>query len=298
MRVLRLLDRCEECAHVFRNPRPAPGLPDPRQGECSRPDAGAERLVGRRPPARTLRRRARALVPFDEPEAWLDIETGAARFPATARELHPYTAFDGLGTTGIERALAARRIDAGHRGTLTALAPRITGHYDAMSMFHHLERHPDPRAELRAARRVLRPGGHLVIEGAADSLFARLLGRTWAPHRDPRCLQIMPPAALADELERLGFRVLTVDHRAAHLPRDLSDSVAAVLVRLLPPRPPALAAAAREQSPTGLAHGRVDARPGPSSRPSGRWTCCSPRSSAGARSRTATGWSLQREGPD
>ncbi|NKI41498.1 class I SAM-dependent methyltransferase [Streptomyces physcomitrii] len=187
-------------------------------------------------PGRVLRSRARALLPYAEPESWLDIESGAARFPRAARELLPYTAFDALGATGVAEALAAGRIDAGLPGTLRALAPRIAGHYDALSMFHRLQHSAEPGAELRAARTVLRPGGHLVLDCANPASWSgRLLARraAAATGRDPRAVRplLLTSAALEGELTRLGFMVLGTGHRGGvHVPCELT----ALVARLLP----------------------------------------------------------------
>lgn len=50
------------------------------------------------------RRRHRALARailrlLPEPESWLDVGTGDAHFPETAKTLFPYTSFDGLDPT-------------------------------------------------------------------------------------------------------------------------------------------------------------------------------------------------------
>ncbi|RMF07849.1 MAG: methyltransferase domain-containing protein [Alphaproteobacteria bacterium] len=40
--------------------------------------------------------------------------------------------------------------------------------YDAIVLLHHLERAPDPVAEMRAARRLLKPGGLLHLDVGED----------------------------------------------------------------------------------------------------------------------------------
>ncbi|MEU8590760.1 class I SAM-dependent methyltransferase [Streptomyces sp. NPDC048664] len=130
------------------------------------PWCGSGRLRTRRA-ARRHRAAARAMLPFPEPESWLDVGTGHGHFPETAREIHPYTAFDGLDPTPlVHEARAAGRIEEAHHGHLTdpRILARLRARYDVVSMFRHLEHVPDPRAELRAALMLLRPEGHLLIE--------------------------------------------------------------------------------------------------------------------------------------
>ncbi|MFE9094398.1 class I SAM-dependent methyltransferase [Streptomyces sp. NPDC007264] len=236
------VDECRDCAHVFRVPHrteafpavPRPHAPDP----C--PDGPAERVLAGRAGARRHQAAARAMLPFPEPESWLDIGTGHGYFPEAARELHPYTSFDGLDPSHrVEEAQAAGRVEEAHRGHLTdpEIIGRLRSRYDVVSMLHHLERTPDPRAELRAALTVLRPGGHLLIEAAdPDCAFRALLGRRWAPYGRPGHLHLMPLRNLLAELEALGCTVRRTDRREPHTPYDLAGALAPALARV-PPAP-------------------------------------------------------------
>jgi hypothetical protein len=130
------------------------------------------------------------MLPFPEPESWLDVDTGDADFPEAAREFFPYTAFDGLDPTPrVLHAQAVERLEEGYLGRLTD--PRLTAHlrarYDVVSL---LNRHADP-GELRAALAVLRPGGHLLVESPDD----------------PRA-----------ELESRGCTIIATARRSAHIP--------------------------------------------------------------------------------
>ncbi|MFH8974115.1 class I SAM-dependent methyltransferase [Streptomyces sp. NPDC017890] len=181
-----VLERCLDCRHVFRNPPLTPGPLHPlvRAGVRLRHGLAARAMLRRRP----------------EPESWLDVGTGDADFPRTARTHFPYTSFDGLDPTHrVLRARAVGRVEEAYVGRLTDphIAARLRARYDVVSLFHHLERVPDPRAELRAALHVLRPGGHLLVDVA-----------------DPRRLLTLPPGAshpvdLRAELAARGCTVLT-----------------------------------------------------------------------------------------
>jgi SAM-dependent methyltransferase len=225
------VDECQDCAHAFRNPVPTAeelALPDPPDGPL--------------PPARRRRHlaAARALLPFPEPESWLDVGTGHARFPEAAREIFPYTSFDGLDPTPrVTRAQAAGRVEEAHVGRLTdpGTEERLRARYDVVSMFHHLDRTPDPRDELRAALAVLRPGGHLVVEVPdPDCAFGTLLGKWWPPHGRTRRLHLLPLDNLRAELESRGCEIVATDRRSPHTPQDLSAALSLLLAHRLPAR--------------------------------------------------------------
>ncbi|WP_428955151.1 class I SAM-dependent methyltransferase [Streptomyces sp. cg35] len=232
------VDQCGSCAHLFQNPRLTPeGLDFYYRDfyDGLRADQ-AEKIFGAQTSARRHRAAARAMGPFIEPESWLDVGTGHGHFPAAAKELLPYTAFDGLDIgDGVEEARRQGRVEEAHRGLLTDLAPRLAGRYDAMSMFHYLEHSLDPREDLKAAHRVLRPGGHLMIElPDPESHYAKLLGKWWVSYFQPQHLHFIPLANLRSELTALGYTVVAVDRRAPHVPLDLTAACALFLGHCLP----------------------------------------------------------------
>jgi SAM-dependent methyltransferase len=233
-----ILEECLDCSHSFQNPRLTPeGRAFYRRDAHDGPGCGdGGPVFGARYDARRHRAIAQAMLPFGEPESWLDVGTGHARFPEAARDVHPYTAFDGVDEgAAVHEGVRAGRIEEGHRGSLTELAPRLAGRYDVLSMLHHLERTADPREELAAAHAVLRPGGHLLIEAVdPDSRYARVLGRWWASYVQPLHLHLIPLRNLLRGLERLGYAVAAVDRREAHVPLDLGTGIALALDHCLP----------------------------------------------------------------
>ncbi|MER6129470.1 class I SAM-dependent methyltransferase [Streptomyces sp. NPDC001795] len=218
------LDRCQDCRHVFQNPRLSEtGLEFYYRDFY---DGLGEQQLGRTFGGRTrmYEERARSLLPYDPtPKNWLDVGTGHGHFCESARTVHPGTAFDGLDfTDGAELAERAGRVERGYRGSFTELAPELAGRYDVVSMFHYLEHSTEPDRELRAAHRAVRPGGHLLIEVPdPDSRFARLLGRWWLPWLQPQHLNLIPVGNLRRRLTEVGFTVVAEQHAEPHDPVDL-----------------------------------------------------------------------------
>ncbi len=268
-----VVDECEDCAHAFQNPRltteglafyyrdfyenhdshdshDSHGEQVGQTGQTGQGESGehsnysahgehasfAERTLRSRAGRRRHEAAARAMLPFPEPESWLDVGTGHGHFPAAAKELFTYTAFDGLDPTWrVEKARIAGRVEEAHRGRLPDLVERLRARYDVVSMFHHLEHSPDPREELRAALAVLRPGGHLLVEVPdPDCAFGALLGKWWVPYCQPQHLHLMPLRNLLDELDELGCSVVSTDRREPHVPYDLTGALALAIGNRLP----------------------------------------------------------------
>lgn len=243
-----LLDRCQDCRHVFQNPRlTEAGLEFYYRdfydglGEKDRGAAFAGRTT-------MYRRRAQSLLPYaPDPKNWLDVGTGHGHFCEAAGAVLPGTAFDGLDfTDGAELAERAGRVERGYRGSLPDLALHLSGRYDVVSMFHYLEHCTRPDRELAAAHQALRPGGHLLIEVPdPDSRCARLLGRWWLPWLQPQHLHLMPAVNLRRRLSERGFTVVAEQHADPHDPVDLLAAVWLAFDAVAPredlpwlPRPP------------------------------------------------------------
>ncbi len=86
------------------------------------------------------------------------------------------------------------------------------GGLDAVTLHHVVEHLPDPVATLRECRRILRPGGKLVVATPnGTSLGHQLLGRSWRGLEPPRHLHVFNFSALDAALRLAGF-----EHIALH----------------------------------------------------------------------------------
>jgi SAM-dependent methyltransferase len=80
--------------------------------------------------------------------------------------------------------------------------------FDVVTMWHSLEHVHDPLAVLRAAHRLLVPGGRLLVAAPnIDSLPFRWFGASWYGLDLPRHLTHFSPATLRGIVQRAGFRV-------------------------------------------------------------------------------------------
>ncbi|MEU7435449.1 class I SAM-dependent methyltransferase [Streptomyces sioyaensis] len=233
-----VLDTCHNCGHVFQNPRLSSEGLDFYYRDCydGLGEATMARMASSPLAVKLYRTRARAMLPFGRPGRWLDVGTGHGHFCAEARRLHPSTEFHGLDWgEGVEIAARTGRIARAYRGSFTGLAGQLAGHYDVVSMYHYLEHTLAPRRELTAARTVLRPGGHLLVEVPdPQSAAARLLGRWWGPWLQPQHLHLIPLDNLRSALTEQGFTIVATDRKEPHIPTDLTSAAVNVLNSVLP----------------------------------------------------------------
>ena len=99
------------------------------------------------------------------------------------------------------------------------VAPRLEAagypdaYFDGVIIWHVLEHVRDPRSTLETVRRILRPGGRLVVAVPNfESLQARWSGPAWFHLDLPRHLHHFPLSALRRLLERTGFRISSEHH--------------------------------------------------------------------------------------
>jgi 2-polyprenyl-3-methyl-5-hydroxy-6-metoxy-1,4-benzoquinol methylase len=99
--------------------------------------------------------------------------------------------------------IALRLVDAGYE----------SDHFDEVVIWHVLEHMDDPRGTLEEVRRILRPGGRLIVAVPNfSSAQARWAGPAWFHLDLPRHLHHFPLDALCDLLRVAGFEVESTHH--------------------------------------------------------------------------------------
>jgi 2-polyprenyl-3-methyl-5-hydroxy-6-metoxy-1,4-benzoquinol methylase len=154
-----------------------------------------------------IRKRARYVTRRQAGGRLLDVGCAAGLFLVTLREL------GGWQVEGVELDAATAaygRETYGltiHAGTLEEAA-LPSQRFDAVTLWDVLEHLHQPTATLREVRRLLRPGGTLVVRVPnLASWDARLFGDSWAGLDAPRHLAFYTPQTLQRTLENAGFVV-------------------------------------------------------------------------------------------
>ena len=94
-----------------------------------------------------------------------------------------------------------------------AAADYPEAYFDQVIIWHVLEHLADPRGTLDAVRRILKPGGRLIVAVPNfSSLQARVTGAAWFHLDLPRHLYHFPLAGLRILLDRTGFEVGAAHH--------------------------------------------------------------------------------------
>lgn len=124
----------------------------------------------------------------------------------------------GWDVTGMEPSRPMAEYARSHYGLsiIEGLLPRpelAEGTFDAVVMLHVIEHMPDPGDSLKELRRLLRPGGLLVVETPRfDSLMFKLLGqRERSINNCPGHIYFFTVPTLRQVLEKAGFEVVRTD---------------------------------------------------------------------------------------
>ncbi|HSJ56543.1 MAG TPA: class I SAM-dependent methyltransferase, partial [Anaerolineae bacterium] len=206
--------RCRRCGLIYLNPRPTPSAigryyPDDYRPYIA-PVRAARKRVTRWDARYGLYKRLRVVSAHQATGRLLDVGCATGDFLAFAQE----SGWETHGVELVEPAAAYCRDVLGlHVVTGDLLdAAYPDAHFDAITLWNVFEHLYDPAATLQELRRIVKPGGWLVMAVPnPDSLDARLFGPAWAGYDVPRHLYTFPTPVLHDLLAREGFEV--VDRR-------------------------------------------------------------------------------------
>jgi SAM-dependent methyltransferase len=139
----------------------------------------------------------------------LDVGCGNGRFLGEMRSL----GWDVVGVEPDPQAAAVARENQGVpvvEGMLEDAAFEPAS-FDAVHLSHVVEHVYDPVSLLTECRRVLRPGGRLVLTTPnLDGLGHRVFGPAWRGLEPPRHLHLFTPASIAECARRAGFAEVAV----------------------------------------------------------------------------------------
>lgn len=200
--------RCTGCGTARLQPRPAVEAMGRYYNETTYARAEDEKSeLGRRLDNFFARQADRAMEAIGDGilrGKMLDVGCGDGRF-LSAMTGHGWQG-EGIETDAIAASLARRRSGSVVHETpleATNLAERS---FDLISLLHVLEHVPNPRATLSTARRLLRPGGTLLLAlPNAGSAEAALFRSLWYPLDLPRHYWGFTPRSLARLVEECGF---------------------------------------------------------------------------------------------
>lgn len=203
------LARCTECGLVATRPRPAGArLAAYYAGTYS---GAMARVIQLGPVGRWVARMragtACRATGLRQGQRLLDVGCGYGAFLAEARRLGGCEAhgldLDAASIAGAADADAIRY----QVGSLdTAALPASS--FDVVTLFQSLEHHEDPLAALRCVHRLLKPGGHCVVEVPDfDGAWRHVFRSWWLPLLVPQHLFHFTPATLRQALESTGFEV-------------------------------------------------------------------------------------------
>jgi SAM-dependent methyltransferase len=200
--------QCQDCGLCFTNPRPSARSITQFYTDHHFPDRARRKHAPwwRRLPLLRPRADKRVqAIPWNGEGRLLDFGCGGGAFLARMHRR-------GWRVTGLDMStIAVQRIrtELGLRALSGSLPhPELPeGGFDVITMWQSLEHVHDPVAVLRGARRLLAPGGRLVVEVPnIDSLPFRWFGQGWFGLDLPRHLTHFVPETLCRMLVRAGFR--------------------------------------------------------------------------------------------
>lgn len=193
--------RCPDCGLCFTNPRPTPASIGQFYPDVYRPHRTPR--PGR--PSWRRGRRERQTLPWHGQGRLLDFGCGGGSYLQRMHSLGWRVAGLDVSAAAVQRVRSALGLHA-LVGTLPHPLLEPAG-FDVITMWHSLEHVHDPLTVLREARRLLAPGGRLLV--AAPNIAGlpfRWFGPAWYALDVPRHLTHFTPATLERMLRCAGFR--------------------------------------------------------------------------------------------
>jgi SAM-dependent methyltransferase len=221
--------QCDGCGLVFLHPQPTPGFLDDHYQAylSSTPETIAAWRRMMEPVHRRTESLIRARLPI--PGRLLDVGCGYGFFL-------DHMSRRGWQVEGIEISAPARRHARAHLGIDVSpqSLPRpdwVDGTFDVVSLLYVIEHLPDPASVLREARRLLRPGGLLVLRWPNTTPIARAL-KPWAArlnlYQAPSHLFDFSRATLTRLLKQVGFHDIHSTIGGWTLPRSVRARIVSV----------------------------------------------------------------------
>lgn len=138
----------------------------------------------------------------------LDVGCGNGAFLYKMREA-------GMEAHGVELSrdgcAAARKLGLDVRCGTLEQQRYPANHFDVITLNHVFEHVPDPLDTLKELKRILKPGGRIIIAVPnACSLAAWLFGRYWASLETPRHLSIPTPRAMRIAAQKAGLSIRNI----------------------------------------------------------------------------------------
>lgn len=209
------LVQCDSCGTCYTNPRPDPASIGQFYPDSYSPHHKLVRPRGPRRwnPFRFLKppRVEKRPVPWHGQGRLLDFGCGSGAYLAEMK-------WHGWQVTGLD--VSAKMVErvreelglTAYAGSLPHLELEPES-FDVITMWHALEHVHEPLPVLREARRLLAPGGKIVISVPnIDSLSYRWLGKHWFGLELPRHLTHFTPMSLPLILQRAGFATEPVQY--------------------------------------------------------------------------------------
>ena len=215
------LVQCQKCGLLYLNPQPTweeleGYYPEEYRPYVQTPEGGRSTIMVRA--ERTgWRRRAKVLLTYKLGGRLLDIGCATGEFLAEM-ELHSGWDCYGVEPVAFAANYARKKTHAQIFGGTVLEAHYPSDFFDVVTLWDVLEHVPDPVSIFYEARRILKPGGMLVIcTPDPDSVMARWFGSNWFGLDAPRHLYDFSKSILVRRLgqenfNRVEIKYLSSDH--------------------------------------------------------------------------------------